>query len=167
MIQCKECDKQYIGQTKRSLRQRTNNHRGDIVNQRKTSVAIHFNTGKCSIDDFQITPTYQCPRLDNEELTSKFRLEIEQYFIVNFKSYLPYGLNIATKKYKDTPSIHFSAPYSGLSKSAARIIRTHYECLQEKLPQAFSAKLVTAYHRNKNLRDMLVSTRLMNPTNPY
>lgn len=165
MIQCKECDKQYVGQTKRSLRLRTNNHRADIVNQRKTTVADHFNTGRCSYEDFQITPIYQCPLFDNDEQTTKCRLETEQFFIEAFKSYLPYGLNIATKKYKDTPSIHFSAPYSGLSKSAARIIRTHYEHLQEQFPQTFPANLVSAYCRNKNLKDMLVSTRLKNPSN--
>ena len=167
MVKCKECDKQYVGQTKRSLRLRTNNHRADIVNQRNTTVAIHFNTGRCSIEDFQIMPIYQCPLFDNDEQTTKYRLQIEQFFIEAFKCYLPYGLNMATKKYKDTPSIHFIAPYSGLSKSAARIIRTHYEHLQEKLPQTFPANLVSAYCRNKNLKDMLVSTRLRKPSNHY
>ena len=88
LVQCKECDKQYIGQTKRSLRLRTNNHRADIVNERKTTIANHFNKGRCSLEDFQIIPIYQCPTLQEEDQTLKYRLKIEQYFIEAFKTYL-------------------------------------------------------------------------------
>ena len=164
LVQCKECEMQYVGQTKRSLRLRTNNHRADIVNERETTIANHFNTNTCSIDDFQITPIFECPRFDNEEETTKFRLDIEQYFIEAFKSYLPYGLNIAVKKFKDTGSIHLSVPYSNLGKSAANIIRAHYKDLQEKLPVIYSQQFVSAYSRNKNLKDLLVSSKIrINP----
>ena len=162
LVQCKECDKQYVGQTKRSLRLRTNNHRNDIVNQRKSAVANHFNTGPCSYDDFQIIPIFQCPIWDDEEKTTKFRLDIEQYFIGAFKTYLPYGMNIAVKRYKDTPTIHFSVPYSRLGNSAAKIIRGHYKNLQENLPEIFASDLVTAYSRNQNLKDILVSAKIRN-----
>ena len=87
-------------------------------------------------------------------------MKIEQYFIEAFKTYLPYGLNIAYKKFKDQPSIHLSVPYSNLGKSAAKIIRDNYENLQETLPEIFSQKFVTAYSRNRNLKDMLVSTKI-------
>ena len=161
LIECKECEKQYIGQTKRSLRHRAYNHRADIVSTtRSSSVGIHFKTGRCSIEDFQITPIYQCPFFDDEEKTTKSRLEIEQYFIAAFKSYLPYGLNVATKNHRDIPSIHFSVPFSGLGKSAAKIVRSHYTNLQETFPEIFSSKLTTAYSRNRNLKDMLVSARI-------
>ena len=160
LVHCKECDKQYIGQTKRSLRLRTNNHRADIAHNRDTTVAVHFNTGRCSIEDFQITPIFECPRFDNEEDTAKSRLNIEQYFIEKFKTYLPYGLNIAVRKFKDITSIHLSVPFSNLGTSAANIIRAHYEDLQKSLPGVFSHKFVTAYSRNKNLKDMLVSSKI-------
>ena len=160
LIECKECEKQYIGQTKRSLRLRTSNHRYDIVNQRNSSVGHHFNTGRCSYEDFQITPLFQCPKWDDEEKTDRFRYDIEQYFIRAFKSYLPYGLNISVAKHKDAPSIHFSVPYSQLGQSASKIIRHHYENLQKDMPEIFGAKFVTAYSRNRNLKDILVSSKI-------
>ena len=164
LVHCKECDKQYIGQTKRSLRHRANNHRADIVNQRKSTVGIHFNSGRCSIEDFQITPIFQCPQFADENEGTKFRLDVEQYFIETFKSYLPYGLNIAMKKFNDTPKIHFSVPFSILGKSAANIIRSHFNDLKQSLPEIFPQELVTAYSRNKNLKDMLVSAKIrVNP----
>ena len=162
LIHCKECDKQYVGQTKRSLRRRAYEHRSDIVKKNKTAVGIHFNHGRCMLEDFQITPIYQCPTLDDTEKTTNMRLDIEQYFIDSLKTYLPYGLNIAKKQYKDVSSIHFSAPYSRLGLAAAQIVRAHYKELQENLPQIYSAKMVAAFSRNRNLKDMLVSTKIKN-----
>ena len=161
LIQCKECDMQYIGQTGRSLRLRLNNHRADIINERNTSVATHFDgTGACLLEDLKITPIFKCPVYNDVEETTQKRLEIEQFFIDSFKTYKPYGLNIALKKHKDTPSIHFGVQYSNFGKSASKIVSEHYEKLQEKLPKIFTSKLVCAYSRNKNLKDLLVSSKL-------
>lgn len=162
MIECKECNKQYIGQTKRSLRRRIYEHLGDIRHHliRKTSISSHFNTAPCGQMDFKITPIFKCPIFDDEEKTTKTRLDIEQYFISAFKTYYPYGLNIAVKNHKDAPNIHFCIPYSNLGHSAAKIVRTHYQNLQETLPEVFGSKFVTAFSRNRNLKDMLVSTKL-------
>ena len=160
LVQCKECDKQYIGETKRSLRCRVNNHRYDILNNRKSSIAHHFNSGRCTFEDFQIIPIFKCPRLSNEEERTKYRKNIERYFIKAFKTYLPYGMNVSAEKFKDTPSIHLCVPYSKLGNEAAKIVRSHYKDLQENLPEIFPAKMVAAYSRNKNLKDMLVSTKI-------
>lgn len=160
VITCKECSIQYIGQTGQQLRDRTNNHRADIVNCRDTVIGIHFNSNPCMLEDFKITPIFQCPDYNNEEETTKKRLEIEQYFIDTFKTYHPYGLNIALKKHKDTPSIHYSVPYSNLGVASGKIVRTHYNELQKHLPQTYLGKFVCAYSRNKNLKDVLVSSKI-------
>ena len=160
LIHCKECDKQYIGQTKRSLRHRTNNHRNDVLNKRQTSVGTHFNSNACMFDDFEIIPIYQCPKYSDEELTTKTRLEIEQYFIRSFKTYLPYGMNISQTKFHDSPVIHFNVPYSTQSNAASKIVRTHFQELQNRMPDTFNQYVVTAFSRNKNLKDMLVSSKL-------
>ena len=166
LVQCKECDKQYIGQTKRSLRRRVNDHRGDILNSRKTTVSNHFNSGRCCIEDFQIVPIFKCPQFEDEEKTTKLRLDIEQYFIKSFKTYSPYGMNISVQRYKDTPSIHLCVPYSALGSAATKIVRSHYTELQKNLPEIFPANIVAAYSRNKTLRDMLVSTKIKPIMNP-
>ena len=104
LIECDNCGLQYIGQTKRSLRHMFHNHRFDILNNRKTSVANHFNQLRCEISDCSITPIFKCPTLESEELTTKKRLEIEQYFISLLKTYQPFGLNISKRKYPDSPN---------------------------------------------------------------
>ena len=161
LVHCKECNKQYIGQTKRSLRLRTNNHRADIIEPKNnSSVSHHFNNGRCALVDFSITPIFKCPVLDTEKETTKLRLQIEQFFIEKFKTYLPYGLNIAVKKYKDTIPIHFSVPFSGLGKQASKIVRKHYKDLQALMPDIYPFEVVSAYSRNRNLKDMLVSSKI-------
>lgn len=160
LIECNFCKKQYIGETKRSLRCRFNNHRFDIQNQRPSTISSHFNQGCCDLDDCRIIPIFKCPKLATEELTTKARQEIEQYFIRTLKTYLPYGLNIAQTRYKDVPSIHFVLPYSSLATMAVRIVRKNYRELQERFPHIFHSTMIAAFSRNKNLKDSLVSAKI-------
>ena len=160
MIECASCGIQYIGQTKRSLRHRFNNHRQDILHERNTSVSLHFNQLQCEPNDCKITPIFQCPKLASDELTTRKRLEIEQYFIGLLKTYSPFGLNIAQRKYKDSPTIQFIVPYSGLASKASQIVRKHYIDLQQRMPNVYPDVMITAFKRNKNLSDMLVSSQI-------
>ena len=163
LIHCHQCKKQYIGQTKRSLRLRVNNHRHDILNhiERPTAISTHFNNEKgCMFEDFRITPIFACPRNGNDLLTLKSRLDLEQFFIQKLRTYQPYGLNIATRRFDDIPNIPFIVPYSGLASMAGGVVRKHYKKLQETLPEVFSHSVVTVYSRNKNLKDCLVSSQM-------
>ena len=162
LIECKNCHIQYIGQTKRSLRCRMHEHRGNIVNDRATAVAKHFNKVPCSIEDFSITAIFRCPKLESEDKTDKLRLKVEKYFIQAFKCFMPYGLNTPPKGDKDIPKIHFVTKYSNLGKTAAKIVRSHYSKLQEILPHIFYSEMVTGYSRNKNLKDLFVSAKIRN-----
>jgi hypothetical protein len=160
LIQCDSCGIQYVGQTKRSLRHRVNNHRYDILNERPSVISHHFNQIRCEIQDFKIIPIHQCRRLSTDEETTKERLDIEQYFIRILKTYRPHGLNIAQRKFDDSPAIHLILTYSGISKKASKIVEKHYKSLQDNMPDIFSDVLVTAYQRNKNIGDNLVSSKL-------
>ena len=160
LIQCKECDMQYIGQTRNSLRSRINNHKGDVIHCRNTTIAHHFNSNACMLEDLKFIPIYRCPELESKDETTKCRLEIEQYFIDSFKTYQPYGLNIAVKKHKDIPNIHFTVPYSNLGLAASKIVRSHYTELRKNHPLDFTSNFVCAYSRNKNLKDALVSAKI-------
>ena len=161
LIACENCGKQYVGQTKRSLRSRFNNHRYDIENDRPSVISSHFNN-TCHISYCKIIPLFQCPQLSTEEETTKSRLDIEQYFIKTLKTYTPYGMNIATRKYNDLPTIQFIAPYSELSIKAIKIVKKHYQELQECIPDIFHSKLIAAFSRNKNIKDALVSAKIRN-----
>ena len=159
LIQCGNCGMQYVGQSKRSLRGRFNNHRYDIENERNSVVSAHFNRA-CFIGDCKIIPIFKCPTFDSEEETTKIRLEIEQYFIKTLKTYAPYGMNIATTKYNDLSTIQFISPYSSLAIKASKIVQKHYSELQERMPHIFYSKFISAYSRNKNVKDALVSAKL-------
>ena len=85
-------------------------------------MAQHFNQLRCEYSDCEITPILQCPELESEELTTKNRLKSEQYLISLLKTYSPYGLNIAqtNHKDKDTRTIQYIVPYSGLAAKASK-----------------------------------------------
>ena len=97
-------------------------------------------------------------------MTTKKRLEIEQFFIHLFKTYQPFGLNISQRKFPDSPTIQFVIPYSGLATKASKIVRDHYSNLQEKMPEVFPEAMIVAYKRNKNIGDMLVSSKIKSVT---
>ena len=94
------------------------------------------------------------------ELTDRKRLEIEQYFIGLLKTYQPFGLNISKRKHSESPTVQFVVPYSGLAIKASKIVRDHFLNLQEKLPDVFPEAMITAYKHNKNIGDMLVSSKV-------
>ena len=160
LIECDNCGLQYIGQTKHSLRHRFHNHRFDIRNNRKTAVANHFNQLRFEISDCSITPIFKCPTLESAELPTTKRLEIEQYFISLLKTYQPFGLNISKRKYPDSPTVQFVVPYSGLTTKASKVVKNHFSNLQKKLPIMFPEAIITAYKRNENIGDMLVSSKI-------
>ena len=60
MIECKRCKKQYIGETKRTLRERFTEHRqatnNPSHNNASTAVPTHFNLPDHSIEDMTHIP---------------------------------------------------------------------------------------------------------------
>ena len=162
MIECHSCGIQYVGETKLTLRERFNGHRNDIETEKNTVVAKHFNQLRCEYSDCEITPILQCPQLKSVKLTTDNRLKAERYLISLLKTYSPYGLNIAQikPKDKDTRTIQYIVPYSGLATKASHIVRKHYTNLHEKMPDVFPEVMITAYKRNKNFRDILVSSQM-------
>ena len=163
LIECEQCGIQYVGETARSLRCRFNGHRFDIDNSEKrpTTVSLHFNRGPCyHNEDLKIIPIFKCPRFECSESTMKARLEIESFFIKKLKTYTPYGLNIVNRKQKDAPAIHLIIPYSALAAKAAKIVKNHYQKLQERMPHVFQKPMITAYSKNKSIKDTLVSAKI-------
>ena len=52
--------------------------------------------------------------------------------------------------------------YSSTAKFASHKIRSLFTQLKETLPAAFGHKFITAYERNKNLKDFLCSSLIRN-----
>jgi hypothetical protein len=159
LIHCDCCKVQYIGETGRRMDQRFMLHRHELVHNKPTSVAFHFNQ-ECSVEHFVPIPIIQCPELETVELTAKFRKRIESDLIKRFKTYAPYGLNKAVKGVTDIPTLPFIAPFSTLAKRAAGIVREAYHQIQAEFPEHFPGRFVAAYSKNKNLKDIVTSSKL-------
>lgn len=89
VIQCKQCHKQYVGQTSNSIRERFTGHRADIksANEYKP-VSRHFTSPSHSINDVTITG------LMVTENNVNIRLRTEEAWIAILNTTEPSGLNI-------------------------------------------------------------------------
>ncbi|XP_078371353.1 uncharacterized protein LOC144655006 [Oculina patagonica] len=92
MIQCKRCNKQYVGETKRTLRERFTEHRQASNNPRHkkaaTAVPTHFNMpGHCT-SDMSLVPLELLPTKSTSRRKAR-----EAYLIDRGKTLEPNGLN--------------------------------------------------------------------------
>ena len=85
LIECRQCGKQYVGETGRTLRDRLNNHRSAILHKKNTSIALHFNSNGHSILDLKITAIEQRERID--------RRNREIYWQNILGTWEPWGIN--------------------------------------------------------------------------
>ena len=86
IITCNLCKKQYVGETKRSLKERVNNHRSDIKHNKNTAIAKHFNDILHTYKNLLITPIEIA---ENNE----YRKHREQFWISILNTKYPHGLN--------------------------------------------------------------------------
>ena len=83
MIKCSKCKERYIGETKRSLKERLSDHRGYVYNQKVDYVTgQHFNQPGHSLSDLKITVI---EKQKNED--DMYRKERERYFINKFNTF--------------------------------------------------------------------------------
>ena len=156
LISCKKCPKQYVGETKNSLRQRFSAHKSDIKLNKDKPVAFHFNLEDHSIQDLTITPIESINITATEEETTKFRLERESHWIETLNTARPSGLNV----HSGHGIAPFVVKFNGTANKASKIVRKYYHKLQDDFPHVFKQNMIVAYSKNKNLNDILVSSKL-------
>jgi len=88
VISCLKCNKLYVGQTARMVKDRLNNHRSDIKLKKGTAISLHFNEPGHSIKDLKITPI-----VDISEFQTQDRTKIEYEFMSLLNTTYPVGLN--------------------------------------------------------------------------
>ena len=159
LIRCKKCNMQYVGQTGQTLRKRFANHKVSINKNKPNPVARHFNQEGHNLQDCCITPIEQLSvRKDKND--NKFALiKREIYWINILGTASPHGINRIT----DTCSGDIMAlvvPYSQTAAETSRIVKRYFKQMQTEIPELQKAKLITAFKRNKNLSDNLVSSKL-------
>jgi len=86
LITCLKCQIQYVGETKRKLKDRFNNHRSDIKLHKQTAVSIHFNNILHNYNHISVVPI----ELVIDSIERKTR---ENYWIKELNSRYPLGLN--------------------------------------------------------------------------
>ena len=86
MIHCLRCNKQYIGETKRRLKDRYNEHRRPV--DRPTAVSDHFLSDNHSPDDIELIPLELI-----HSSRDAFRKAREAYLIERGQTLEPKGIN--------------------------------------------------------------------------
>ena len=92
LITCKNCLKQYVGETKRAFRTRMSEHDRDVRYNKDTNVSRHFNKYKHDWTNsrFEIIEHLK----GDPDAKSHFRLKRETYWIATLRTMSPAGINI-------------------------------------------------------------------------
>jgi hypothetical protein len=88
LIHCNKCSVNYVGETKRQLKDRLNNHRSTIKTKKTTAIAIHFNEPQHNISNLQIMPLETLNT--DSEVQRKLR---EVFWMKTLHTIYPVGLN--------------------------------------------------------------------------
>ena len=164
LISCTKCDREYVGETINSLRSRINSlrsrinqHKSDIHRAAQTPVADHFNARNHGLTDMRVTILESGPFSTNDDLETTYRRNKESLWIQTLKTTEPRGLNIREDSYNIIPFVIQFSKYAGEVIMKAR---ESYVKLQLKFPKVFTPRFIAAYSRNKNIKEMVVSTTL-------
>ena len=157
LISCTKCDREYVGETMNTLRSRMNQHKSDIRRAAQTPVADHFNARNHDLADMRVTILESGPFSTNDDLETTYRRNKESLWIQTLKTTEPRGLNIREDSYNIIP---FVIPFSKYAGEVIMKARESYVKLQLKFPKVFTPRFIAAYSRNKNIKEMVVSTTL-------
>ena len=147
-----------MGQTRRTLASRLNNHLSDINLFKDKPIPNHFNDDCWPPEEnFSIYPIEYVHDRGTDSKNEKILLTREAYWIKELETQQPLGLN---SKLYEKRNITVSLPYSKSSRLAHKLIRDTFKSIKSKFPTQFRDELICAYSRNKNLGDYLVSSRL-------
>ena len=99
-IECKKCNIQYVGQTKRKIKERLREHMYNIKKKVHTSdVTYHFNLEGHSTDDMKVYITDFIYEHPDSQKSKNLRTAIEFNWIHRLQSQAPTGLNTLDNRY--------------------------------------------------------------------
>ena len=98
-IECTKCNKRYVGQTKRKIKDRLREHMYSVKTNKDTDVAYHFNTLNHSVDDMKVYILDFIYSHPESKRANTLRLMIEYNWIQRLQSQSPNGMNILDHKY--------------------------------------------------------------------
>ena len=168
---CKLCDKQYVGETGNSLRVRNNQHR-TAINCRNEEDALyshlvkfHNRVADHSIDFYSLLPIEQVADSGGRTSNKLARLVRERAWIDTLCTPEPFGLNIQMfgkldpdNRLKRKFDLVYTVPFSRTANASAQIVKKHVSAYNKK--EDTDIKLAVAYKKHKNLKDLLVRSKL-------
>ena len=147
VITCLKCELSYVGETGNKLRTRLNQHINDVEHHRDTAVANHFGSpGHHIYSDFRITPIFS-------EKNARHRKSMESKLIDLFNT-ATLGMNEKTDVICDTVTpivIPFSTDSGTFCHEAKKLVNKY---------NVLNSKVITAYNRHRNLKDILAPSKL-------
>ena len=163
LLRCNKCNLDYIGQTGMSLTERLSDHRYRIKLKKDTAVANHFSTNHNIPKHLTIQPIEKLKVHGNPTINLHKRLIREHWWIKEIQSSYPKGINLIDHKTYPCPDfgiIPMIIPWSTTGNQLARNIKTIYTNLAENHSFCFHQNLITAFSRNKNIKDRLVKSKM-------
>ena len=171
LISCLCCPMQYVGQTERALRYRFCEHRRAMIRRDDSNAVakhfIHYHPDYIISDNdipVIITPIEKILDQGSKDANKAKRLDREQFWIDTLVTYVPYGMNEDAMSIKDRNEkkgiIPFIVPFCKTGREAANIAKKYFTKIQEKLEDIFDQRIIIAYQKHKNLKDILVSTKV-------
>ena len=151
-----------MGETGLFFRKRINIHRSDVRLKKDTAVATHFNSGSCRATHLRVLYLEVLNNTGDIALKKIGRLEAERKWQLSLKTYSLFGLNTVPSPCspKDSGVTPFVITYSATAMKAAKLVKTSFNKLKAKHPNILYKRCVTAFKKGRNLRDLLVRSRL-------
>ncbi len=147
VIQCSKCNMSYVGETGNMARTRLTNHINDIVHNKNTPVARHFNSSRHNISEHLRFCVIQ------QISSQKYRKYRESILIKAFNTETPFGINLRcdSKNRFDviTPLV---IPFT----QENALFATQVKQLNEK-HKATDKRIITAFTRHKSLANILTN----------
>ena len=148
-----------MGETGLSFRKRINIHRSDVRLKKDTTVATQFNSVSCRATHLRVLYLEVLKNTGDITLNKIGRLEAEREWQLALKTYSPFGLSTVPSP-KDSGVTPFVITYSTTAVEAAKLVKTSFNKLKAKHPNILFKRWLTAFKRGRNLRDLLVRSRL-------
>jgi ferredoxin len=86
LITCTKCNKQYVGKTTKTLKERITRHRSIILTKQRRYLSLHFNLPEHSLNNLKVQV------IDAAETPTELD-KLEQYWIHKLQTIEPKGLN--------------------------------------------------------------------------
>ena len=96
LISCRQCHKQYVGQTSMTLRDRINNHLSCIRTHKNNPIGLHFNMPNHNLNDFSIQGI---ELINSKNNTAELLNNKETFWQHTLQTFFPLGINHLNSNY--------------------------------------------------------------------